>query len=116
MSQLIPSITPGALRTEMVPSRLARALAHQLGVVQASSMVDLARIDAAVQRHAAAADGVTAVAGRAMQEVALVSQSEQSLALTVPHASGRLAAIADAHALLLTGIVVNTARALERLA
>lgn len=95
--------------------RTARVAGRMLANIQVGAMVDLARIDAAVQRREAATDGITAVTARAMQHVALVSQSEQSLALTVPNASGRLAAVADAHALAMTAVVMDTARALGRL-
>lgn len=92
--------------------KLSRALAN----VQASTAVQVARIGAAAQRHEAVADGLTAVTGRALQHVAMVSQAEQQLAQTVPHASGRLAAIADAHALAMQATVIDAARALGRLA
>lgn len=92
--------------------QLSRALAH----VQAGNAVQIARIDAAAQRHSAVADGVTAVTGRALQHVAMVSQAEQQLAQTVPHASGRLAAVADAHALAMQATIIDAARALGRLA
>lgn len=92
--------------------QLARALAN----VQAGTAVQIARIDAAAQRHEAVVDGVTAVTGRALQHAAMVSQAEQQLAQTVPHASGRLAAIGDAHALAMQATVIDVARALGRLA
>lgn len=93
-----------------------RALSRTLAGVQVSSAVQVARIETAAQRHAAVADGVTAVTGKTLQHVALVSQAEQQLAMTVPHASGRLAAIADAHALALQATVIDAAQALRRLA
>ncbi len=96
--------------------RTARALGRQLGGIAASAAVDVARIDAAVQRREAIADGITSVAGRAMQHVAMGSQAEQTFAQAVPHASGRLAAVADAHAIAMTSVVMDTARALGRLA
>lgn len=106
---------PGASITGLsrgTERQLSRALAN----VQARTAVDLARIESAAQRHEAVVDGVTAVTGRALQHVAMVSQAEQQLAQTVPHASGRLAAIADAHALAMQATVMDTARALGRLA
>ena len=93
-----------------------RALSRALANVQAGTAVQIARIDAAAQRHEAVADGVTAVTSRALQHVAMVSQAEQQLAQTVPHASGRLAALADAHALAMQATVIDAARALGRLA
>ena len=95
--------------------RVARALGRDLATIQAGTSVDVARIDAAVLRRETVTDGITAITGRALQHVALVSQAEQQLAMTTPAASGRLAAVADAHALVMTGIVMETARALGRL-
>lgn len=97
-------------------TRSSRDLGRALSQVQASTAVDVARIDAAAQRHEAVADGVTSVTARAMQHVAVVAQAEQQMVLATPAASGRLAALADAHALAMTGIVMDTARALGRLA
>lgn len=94
----------------------ARRLGRELSRVQAGTAIDVARIDAAVQRREAVVDGVTTVAARAMQHVSVVAQAEQQMAMTTPSASGRLAAIADAHALAMTGIVMDTERALRRLA
>ena len=95
--------------------RVARVLGRDLATIQAGLAVDVARIDAAVQRRETVTEGITAITGRALQHVALVSQAEQQLAMTTPAASGRLAAVADAHALAMTGIVMETARALGRL-
>ena len=95
--------------------RTARVAGRVLGNIQVGAIIDLARIDAAVQRRETATDGTTAITARAMQHVALIAQSEQSLGLTVPGASGRLAAVADAHALAMTAIVIDTAHALKRL-
>lgn len=95
---------------------VARQAGRELGRINAGTSLSVARIDAAAQRREAVADGVTAVTARALQAVAAVSQAEQQLALTVPHASGRLAAIADAHALAMTAIVMDAGRSLGRLA
>lgn len=99
----------------VLAGRQTKALARSLANIQHGSALQVARIEAAVQGREAVADGVTAVTARAMQHVAVVSQAEQSMAQTVPHASGRLAAVADAHALAMTAIVMDTARALGRL-
>lgn len=114
MSNLVPTTSFGSAGTSLSP-RVARALGRDLGSMQARTAIDVARIDAAVQRRETVTDGITAITARALQHVALVSQAEQQLALTVPHASGRLAAVADAHALAMTAIVMDTGRALGRL-
>lgn len=100
----------------LLAGRQTKALARGLASVHYSSALQVARIEAAVQCREAVADGITAVTAKAMQHVAVVSQAEQNMAQTVPHASGRLAAVADAHALAMTAIVMDTAHALGRLA
>jgi hypothetical protein len=95
---------------------VSRSVAKSLATIQAGSTLDVARIEAAVQRRETVTDGITALTARALQHVAMVSQAEQNLAQAVPHASGRLAAIADAHALAMTSVVMDAARALGRLA
>ena len=97
-------------------NRSSRSLSRALADVHAGSAVQVARIEAAVARHESVVDGVTAIAGAAMRHVAMVSQAEQQLAQAVPMASGRLAAVADMHALAMTGIVMDAARALGRMA
>jgi len=75
--------------------RHSRAVAR----VDAGSELRLARVEAEAEVQAATVDAMSYVGRRAMQDVALVSQLEQQLALAVPMASGRLAAIADVTAL-----------------
>lgn len=81
-------------------------------LVRLSGQTTVARalVDARAEVEAAKLDAVGAVAARAMQDVALISQVEQSLAQTVPHASGRLAVIADLAALSMVDVVASTAR------
>jgi hypothetical protein len=50
-----------------------------------------------------------------MQDAALLSSLEQQLALSVPAASGRLAAIADVAAFALTEVVADTPSMLRRI-
>jgi hypothetical protein len=71
-------------------------------------------VEAEAEVQVATVDAMSYVGRRAMQDVALVSQLEQQLALAVPMASGRLAAIADVTALALTDVVADTARKLRR--
>lgn len=99
-----------------LPARTSRALARQLAGIQASSAVQIARIEAAVQRHDTVMDGVTALTGRAQQHVVLVSGSEQQFALSCPTSSGRLALLGDQHALAMVAITMEARQALQRLA
>ncbi|WP_460827934.1 hypothetical protein, partial [Nostocoides australiense] len=71
-------------------------------------------IQAKAEVEAAKVDGVSAVAAKAMQDVALLSQMEQSLAQAVPHASGRLATVADLAAISIAGVVADAARRIGR--
>jgi len=96
------------------PGALSRRTSRSLIRLQESAEVAQTEIEVVAAVQAAKADAVCAVAGRAMQDVALLSQMELQLAQTVPLASGRLAAIADAAALSLTGVVGDTVARLRR--
>lgn len=100
MSQIQPyqSLSPAA-RTSRALARLSCETTLASSLAQAKAEVEAAKID-----------GVAAVAGKAMQDVALLSQMEQSLAQAVPHASGRLATVADLAAICMAGIVADSAR------
>jgi hypothetical protein len=113
MSNLVPMGSSAPVR---LSPRSQRALGRQIATIQSRTAVDLAVIDAASQRWEGVVQGVTAVTGTAQQSVALVAQAEQSLAQAVPHAAPRLALLGDFHALAMTSIVMDTARALGRLA
>lgn len=86
-------------RTGRALSRLSNGTTLAVATVQSRAEVEARKIDA-----------VSAVAAKAMQDVALLSQMEQSLALAVPQASGRLATIADLAAVSMAGIVADTGR------
>ena len=90
--------------------RVSRALSR----VSSDTTISTAVIQAKAEVEAAKVDGVSAVAAEAMQDVALLSQVEQSLAQAVPHASGRLATIADLAAISIAGVVADAARRIGR--
>lgn len=94
--------------------RLARQANRELAQIDARTNVGVARIEAVAALQATKASAVAHVGRRAMQEVALVSQIETQLATAVPHASGRLAAIADMTAVAMTDVVMETARRIGR--
>lgn len=104
MSQLQPynPLLPTG-RTSRALSRLTTDTSISTAVIQAKAEVEAAKVD-----------GVSAVAAKAMQEVTLLSQMEQSLAQAVPHASGRLATVADLAALSIAGVVADAARRIGR--
>lgn len=72
------------------------------------------RIENVAEVQAVIADAVTFVGRQAMQDVAMLSQIETQLAQAVPHASGRLAAIADLTAIALSQVVADAAHDLRR--
>lgn len=91
----------------LLPSvRTSRTMAR----ISSSTTTGIAMIHAKAELEAAKADGFSAVAAKALTNVALLSQMEQSLAQTVPHASGRLAVIADLTAMALADVVTTAAR------
>ncbi|MEI2775205.1 MAG: hypothetical protein V9G19_04390 [Tetrasphaera sp.] len=104
MSQLQPytNILP-TTRVTRTLTRLSTDTTISTAVIQAKAEVEAARVD-----------GVSSVAAKAMQDVALLSQIEQSLAQAVPHASGRLATVADLAALSIAGVVADAARRIGR--
>ena len=120
MSNLIPasdagitSLSPlsgGSSRFGSLPSRTARTL-QRLG---ANTTVAVATTYAQAEIESARTYAISQVAGAAMQNVALLSQMEQSLAQAVPHASGRLAMIADMTAISLADSVAQAARRIGR--
>ena len=91
-------------------SRTGRALAR----LSNETALAVALVDAKADVEATKVDGVTTVAAKALHSVALLSQMEQSLAQTVPHASGRLATVADLAALSLAEVVANAAHKIGR--
>lgn len=109
MSDLMPynDSQPIMRRTE------SRQLGRALGRLNADVSIQTARIEAAAEVQAIRADAVTYVAKRAMQDIAMLTQLEQQLAVMVPLASGRLAAIGDMTALALTDVVTDTLRRLR---
>jgi hypothetical protein len=106
VSGLLPSLSSGG--------RLGRQTSRELAQAGAAMSVGVARIEAAAELQAMKASATAHVARRAMQEVALVSQVETQLATAVPHASGRLAAIADMTAVAMTDVVMETAHRIGR--
>jgi hypothetical protein len=95
-------------------SRLGRHVGRSLTHIDASTSVQLARINSAADTQAAKIDALTCVARKAMQDVALLSQMQAQLAAVLPDASERMAAIADRAAAAMTDVVLDTARHIGR--
>lgn len=94
----------------MVPSRTSRAIAR----INSSTDIDSAIIQAKAELKIVKVDSVTAIAGQGLRDIAMLSQLKQSLAQTVPLASGRLQAIGDMAALAVSDVVANAARRIGR--
>lgn len=91
-----------------------RHVGRTIARIEAGASVRLSRLETAAELQTATVDAVSYVGRRALQDVALLSQVEQQLAITVPLASGRLAAIADLTAIALSEVVAETASKLRR--
>lgn len=100
--QLYTPLLPAG-RTARQLARLSNDTSLSIAVTQAKAEVEAAKVDA-----------VGAIAAKALQDVALLSQVEQSLAQAVPHASGRLATIADLAAISMASVVADAARRVGR--
>lgn len=94
--------------------RVGRQAGYELAKVDAGTALSLAEVESAAEIQCAKVDAVAQVGRRAMQDAALLSQVEVQLAMAVPHASGRLAAIADLTAIAMTEVVVDAARRIGR--
>jgi len=87
---------------------------RELSRLSAGTTLAVAHIRAQAELEAAKVDGIAGVAGKALQDVALLSQMEQALATAVPHASGRLATVADLAAIAVAGVVADAAGRIGR--
>ena len=114
MSNIQPYSGSGNLLPSLSTGRLARQTSRELAQIDARTAVGVARIEATAELQAVKVDAVAHVGRRAMQDVALLSQVETQLATAVPHASGRLATIADLTAVAMSDVVLETARRIGR--
>ncbi|PZS28280.1 MAG: hypothetical protein DLM58_17270 [Pseudonocardiales bacterium] len=105
----------GSTLASFSPSaRLMRRTSRQLDQIDARTTVGIAQIESVAELQAVKVDAVAHVGRRAMQDVALLSQVEMQLATATPHASGRLATIADLTAVAMSDVVLETARRIGR--
>jgi hypothetical protein len=97
-------------RMQSAVGRSSRALVR----LSTDTSIAVAMAEARAEVEAAKVDGIAAVGAKALQDVALLSQIEQSLAQVVPHASGRLATVADLAALSMADVVASAGRRIGR--
>lgn len=108
-SSLLPTNGGG-----MFERREDRTVARQIGGIQRSQSVGLARIEAEAELAAAVAHAVGFVGQQGMQAVAMVSQLEAQLGQACPMAVTRLQGIADMTALSVAQVVADSARKIGR--
>ena len=94
--------------------RLARQTARDLAAIDHSTEVRSARVCAAAEVQQAKVDAVARTGAYAMQQVAIVSQMQQQLALAVPAASGDLDFIKSITVMCVGQIVADTGREVNR--
>lgn len=94
--------------------RLARQTARDLAAIDHSTEVRSAQISAAGEVQQAKVDAVARTGAYAMQQVTLVAQMQQQLALAAPAASGDLDFIKTMTVMSVGQIVADTGRAVNR--
>lgn len=97
-----------------VPSRPARRAARAISQHRMSTAVQVSGIDAVTDVAMAKEDAYTAATGTAMGAVVRVAQAQRHLETLVPEASGRLAMLADDHALAMSELLTDYRRQLRR--
>ena len=94
--------------------RLARQAARGLAAIEHNANITTARIAAAGEIQQVKVDAVARTGAYAMQQVALVAQVQQQLALAAPAASGDLDFIKSMTVAGIGQIVADTSRAVNR--
>ncbi len=94
-------------------ARDARRVGRTISRYQADSQVSIAVTDVLTDEAIAKADSLTAVTGQAMASVVRVAQAQQNLEQLAPAASGRLAMLADDHALGMAELAADHRRKLR---
>lgn len=116
MTEIDRFTTPaaGVSNTWLGSRALSRQVARDLAAINHSTEVSTARVAAAGEVQQARIDAVARAGAYAMQQVALVSQMQQQLALAAPAASGDLDFIKTMTVAGIGQIVADTSRAVNR--
>jgi hypothetical protein len=96
-------------------SRATRSAARTVSRHNADGQVRSNRVDVETDVSLAKIDCQTALTGQAMTAITRVALAQKHLEMQVPEASGRLALIADDHALACVETIGDHRRALRRL-
>ena len=108
MSQIEPYIAQSGL------TRDARRTARTVSRYQAQGQAAIAGLDVQTDTSLAKLDNLTATTGHAIGVIVRVAQAQRQLEQMAPEASGRLAMIADDHALSCVEILADHRRAMRR--
>lgn len=100
-------------RSELLPSDVRRG-SRAISRHQVATQVRIARVDDDVDQAIAKADGYTAATGAASADVLRVGKLHKELEALAPEVSGRLALLADDHALAMVDILGDLRRDLRR--
>lgn len=92
----------------------ARRAGRTISRYQAQGQTSVALTDVLTDAAIAKSDSLTAVTGQAMANVVRVAQAQQSLELMAPAVSGRLAMLADDHALGMLEVAAHHRRNVRR--
>lgn len=109
MSDIQP-YAPGGLSTTRDLRRAGRAVSRH----RADGQIAVSGIDTVTDVSGAKIDSGTAVIGQAMGAVVRVAQAQKHLELLAPEASGRLALLADSHALAMSEVAADHFRTIRR--
>jgi hypothetical protein len=108
MSSLEPN------KNQRPSSRTSRWVERSLNELDATTTVELAHLDAIVELQQDQIRAMNNLGTSALIATSQLSQTENTLAQLVPHASGRLAAIADLVTVQNVEILVDSARRIRR--
>lgn len=107
------AIQPFGASTSML-ARDARRTGRAVSRYASDAEIRTTQVDYETDVALSKVDGLTAVTGHAMGGVVRVAQGQKHLELLAPEASGRLAMLADDHALGCMDITSDHRRALRR--
>ena len=98
---------------DLLPSDARRA-GRAVSRYQTGGQLRTAQVDVDTDVAIGKAEAVTAVTGAAMANVVRVAQAQRHLEQLAPEASGRLALLADDHALTMADVCTDHRRAVRR--
>ncbi len=113
LEPLRPSV-PSITTLTGSPTQVSRATRRELAAIDQTAAVRIAAVDAATVVQQAKIDAVMSVAATTQQRAALLVQTQQQLALTVPAASGQLDFLGTVALTAVAQLLSDTARIVGR--